>query len=614
MKILNPSLPYDNAETTLSWVARLAAFHTGGDLMSFLHDIGIPYGDMLANRKHAIARLCDLTGEDHDLVSSNAISQVSQRRYTFGGHTFASEFLHGTNMMFCPACLALDDEGGPNPAIQRRGLTIWTIRAVRTCPKHDLPLINRREAVWSDCLREMAIRVPERGPALAGLAAGLTPRKPSPLQNYCLDRLRGMAGPAWMDGQGIESAFRATSLLGVVLAFGPKRKLNQLTEDEWDTAGRTGFQYSSRDENGIREALSILQARLSVGKQLSRSRSGLPMIFGQLYLWLSAPKNGKDSGPIRQLVREHILDTMEVHPDRVLLGEKVGVRRRHSVHSLATTTATHPTTIRNFLVTSGLIPKHAQKAVDATFDASEGERLVAMMKASVAQIHLPKVLNTTRGQVVQLIEGGILKKISSEKDGQGRQQTAVALDEVQRFLTALSHDAQKVETAPAGTFGIPETAQIAHVPTTTIVQLLLDGDLTLVYQLANVPGYGGIRLYPDEVKALAKPRDPGGVVRLKRVPDRLKLSHATVKALIADKEGGPILQTVSLEGLPVVLVEVQMLDAFARNYVGFMSLSRKLSLNSYQLKRKLEVAGVQPIDDPVRLRERIYRREDVKNL
>ena len=84
--------------------------------------------------------------------------------------------------MFCPACLAEDDAGGSRPALQRRGRTIWLIRAVRTCPYHHLPLIEREATVWSDCLREMAIRVPETGDALSRLAAELTPRSPSPLQ------------------------------------------------------------------------------------------------------------------------------------------------------------------------------------------------------------------------------------------------------------------------------------------------------------------------------------------------------------------------------------------------------------------------------------------------
>ena len=598
----------------MSWATRLAALHTGGDLISFLHDIGIPYGDMLVNRESAVERLCDLTGEDPSGIWPSAMRLVSWRNYTFGENAFTAEFLHGKNTMFCPACLAEDDAGGSRPAVQRRGRTIWLLRPVRTCPRHHLPLIEREASLWSDCLREMAVLVPQTGDALAHLAADLTPRAPSPLQDYCLGRLAGKAGTAWLDGQGIEHAFRTTEMLGVILTFGPKPNLHNLTEDDWDTAGRAGFAYSSRGEEGVREALNVMQARFVKNAVTQTSLAGPQMVFGRLYQWLEFPSTKKDPGPIRRLLREHILGTMAVEPDKVLLGELVGVRRRHSVQSLAAATDTHPKTVRNFLVIAGLIPADPLMAVIASVDAAEGERLAAMMKTAVAQIHLPQVLNTTRGQVVQLIESGLLPPISRAKDGLGRHRAAVALDVVQRFLADISRNAQMVETAPEGTFGIPETAQISRVTTTNIVRLLLDGGLTRVFQLADDPGYGGLRLDPIEVRAIANPDVPEVAIPAHRVVERLEMSYAVVKALIADREGGALLPTVPGNGHAKVMVQIDVVEAFARDHVGLMRLSKEIGIHHIQLRRKLDAVGIHPIDDPERLRARIYRREDVQRL
>lgn len=614
MTKFRPYLPYVADETPMSWATRLAALHTGGDLISFLHDIGISYGDMLVNRESAIERLCDLTGEDPAGIWPNAMRLVSWRNYTFGENAFTAEFLHGKNTMFCPACLAEDDAGGSRPAVQRRGRTIWLLRPVRTCPRHDLPLIEREATVWSDCLREMAIRVPETGDALARLAADLTPRAPSPLQDYCLGRLAGKAGPAWLDGQGIEHAFRATEMLGVILTFGPKPNLHNLTEDDWDTAGRAGFAYSSRNEDGVRDALTDMQARFVRDGLSTTGLAGPQMVFGRLYQWLEFPSTKKDPGPIRRLLREHILDTMEIDPDKVLLGERVGVRRRHSVYSLAAATDTHPKTVRNFLVIAGLIPADPIEAVIASVDAAEGERLAATMKSAVAQIHLPQVLNTTRGQAVQLIESGLLPPISRAKDGPGRHRAAVALDVVQRFLADISRNAQVVGTSPEGTFGIPETAQISRVTATNIVRLLLDGGLTRVFQLADVSGYGGLRLDPMEVRAIANPDVPEVAIPAVRIVERLEMSHAVVKALLEDREGGSLLPTMPGAGIAKVLVRVDVVEAFAREHVGLTRLSREIGIHHIQLRKKLDAAGIHPIDDPERLRARIYRREDVQRL
>jgi hypothetical protein len=568
---------------------------------------------MLVNRESAIERLCDLTGEDPARIWPGAMRLVSWRNYTIGENAFTAEFLHGKGTMFCPACLVEDDAGGSNPALQRRGRTIWLIRAVRTCPHHHLPLIEREATVWSDRLREMAIRVPETGDALAGLAAGLTPRAPSPLQSYCIDLLAGKTGPAWLDGQGTEHACRATEMLGVILTFGPKPNLHNLTGDDWDTAGRAGFTYSSRGEEGVREALTVMQTRFVQSGFSSTSLSGPQMVFGRLYQWLEFPSTKKDPGPIRVVLREHILDTMAIDPDKVLLGERVGVRRRHSVQSLAAATGTHQKTVRNFLVIAGLIPEDPLKAVIASVDAAEGERLAALMKTSVAQNQLPRMLNTTRGQVVRLVESGILLPISRARvvpGGRG----AIALDVVQGFLADITRDAKPVQTAPDGTYGIPETTQISRVTATVIVRLLLGRALTRVFQLADVPGYGGLRLDPREVKAVANPDVPEVAIPAMRVVEQLEMSYTVVKALMEDREGGALLPTVPKNGSKKVMVSIDAVEVFARDHVGLIGLSREIGIHHIELRKKLDAAGICPIDDPERLHARIYRRKDVQHL
>lgn len=612
MTRLRPNLPYDPEETPISWATRLAGLHTGGELLPFLHDIRIPYGDMQVNRESALERLCELTGEDRDPVFANAIHLLSWRHYALRGNPFTAEFLHGKSTMFCPACLAEDDARG-RPAVHRRGRTIWLFRPVRTCPHHNLPLIERRATRWSDVLREMAIIVPETGQALAGLAAHLTPRPPSPLQNYCLARLQGGLGPGWLDGQGIEHASRACEMLGVTLLFGSKPNLKKLTNDDWNAAGHAGFEYASRGEDGIRDALTLIQTRFVQSGSSATSLSGPQMVFGRLYQWLEFSSTKKDPGPIRGLLREHILDTMAIDPDRVLLGEPVKVRRRHSVQSLAAATGTHQKTVRNFLVIAGLIPEDPLKAVIASVDAAEGERLAAQMKTSVAQNQLPRMLNTTRGQVVQLVESGILSPISRPKDKSGGR-GAVALEVVQGFLADINRDAKDVPSAPDGMFGIPETAQLSRVTTPVIVRLLLSRALTRVFRLADVPGYGGILLDPAQVRTAARARYPETVVSASRAAERLGMSQTVVRALMADRDGGPFIKPLPMRGSTNIEVRVDVVDDFAKAHVGLIGLSRETGIHHIRLRRRLDAAGIRPIDDPKRLRARIYRRADLVGL
>ena len=141
-------------------------------------------------------------------------NRVALRAYTFRGEAFASEFLHSSKTVFCPACLLNDDARGGNPAALRRGRLSWNLRVVRTCPEHSLPLVMRDKEIWRDGLHELAIRVPERGVELQALARQGTPRLVSPLQTYVTGRLEGVRGPEWLDRQGLKQAVRASEMLG----------------------------------------------------------------------------------------------------------------------------------------------------------------------------------------------------------------------------------------------------------------------------------------------------------------------------------------------------------------------------------------------------------------
>ncbi|WP_065325630.1 hypothetical protein [Tritonibacter mobilis] len=74
-------------------------------------------------------------------------------------------------------------------------------------------------------------------------------RTVSPLQTYTVGRLEGQIGPAWLDGQNIDQAVRATEMIGALAAFGPDKKASEMTSDMWDAAGRAGWPIVSLGAN-----------------------------------------------------------------------------------------------------------------------------------------------------------------------------------------------------------------------------------------------------------------------------------------------------------------------------------------------------------------------------
>ncbi|MFN3824251.1 MAG: hypothetical protein ACK4RN_09755 [Pseudorhodobacter sp.] len=57
---------------------------------------------------------------------------------------------------------------------------------------------------------------------------------------------------------------------------------------------------------------------------------------------------------------------------------------------------------------------------------------------------------------------------------------------------------------------------------------------------------------------------------------------------------------------------MDVVDAFVRDHVGLLRFSKETGVHHIRLRRKLDAADIRPIDDPERLRARIYRREDLQ--
>lgn len=68
---LFPHLSFDPRETPLSFAARLGAFHRGGRVVPFLHDLRIPPADLARRQGDAVLALCDHAGVDPRQVMAN---------------------------------------------------------------------------------------------------------------------------------------------------------------------------------------------------------------------------------------------------------------------------------------------------------------------------------------------------------------------------------------------------------------------------------------------------------------------------------------------------------------------------------------------------------------
>jgi hypothetical protein len=151
---------------------------------------------------------------------------------------------------------------------------------------------------------------------------------PSPLQSYLLGRVAGEKGPDWLDGQRMDQAARATEMLGAVLEFGYRADIDNLSIEDWHRAACVGWEFTSLGEPGLRTAFHMLQAETPKATDARDRNPGYR--FGRLYHWLALKTNHEDRGPIRDVLRKHIVATEPVTTERKILG--VMVQRNHIRH------------------------------------------------------------------------------------------------------------------------------------------------------------------------------------------------------------------------------------------------------------------------------------------
>lgn len=593
MSVLYPVVPFDPAETPLSFATRLASFHLRSSVVPFLHDLRIKPDTMIGCDEGAVERLANIAGVDAGVLHHNAAHRIAKRRFNLRGHELSSEFFSTPDTVFCPACLREDDQGAADVGSVRRGRLEWTLRPVSTCPRHGLALVRRKRQRWDDMFHELARRVPERGGDLDRLIEATEQRAPSPLQDYVLARVDGEANDGWLDSQDLEQAVLVTEKLGRLVAFGPSKKASELDEAEREEAGRVGFEITSQGETAIRDALSQVQSdfRRKGGKTGGRRNA-----FGSFYEWLASNKDQKDPGDIKRILREHIFDTMEVASGEAVLGKILTERRLHNVESLAAETKLDPRTLAGVLAARGLVPAEGKVCAFDVFDAEAGRKVAASMQRLTHVSALGKVLNCTRPQASQLLDEGLIVQISGGAGTvAGRTRKAVDHREIERFLAALHHDARPVADVPAGLVPISKAAEKAKCPSVDIVHLILAGFLENVARHGAEVGYAAILVDPDEVR-----NQMAAVMIGLSATDafrRLRISRNTGWSLVLGNDE-PRLRPTIIEGRngrhEIYRFEEEAIAAFATEFTTAARLATEHNLQVGIVISQLKRCGIRP--------------------
>ncbi|MGP9820032.1 TniQ family protein [Salinarimonas sp. NSM] len=611
-------VPIVDGEPFASFVSRLAARNTGGLPRAFAETLGIPWQDVIDATDDARAVVAGHLKVDPATIGAAGPRRVGERTFLFEAERVPRTFLRRAGIHACPACLRDDlATRGGRPEIACTQRATWQIAHLRTCPVHRLSIVQIGAAATPERLGDFAETIRRAWPHLNALAAKAVAREPSGLETYILDRLAGRSGPAWLDANTLYAAARACEMIGAVAIHGAHVKIDDLEDDAWHRAGAAGYDIAAGGEDRIRDFLAdVRDACPSDAGQI-----GMRVIFGTLNEWLAHGDEIGEAGPLRDVLRRFVTDTMPVGPGDVVLGHTVQHRTLHSVYTLHKTSGAHPKRLRKILVDAGLVTADDPRSDHlVTVPASAGEAVAGRVAGALSLKQVEGYLNCPRVHTKLLEERGFITPVVDAEHRGRLAKHAFATADLDDFLERLLARAAPMPAPGEGIVPIPGAAKRACCSAMEIVRLVLDGTLHKLGRDPLVEGYLSLLVDVEEVRRHTRLEvEPVGVP-LREAERRLRTSTAVIEALIAPGPDGeaPILETVTainpVNRCPQVVVPFAALEAFEREYVGLMALAKETGIHQVQLRKRLDVAGVVPAFEPDRVGARFYARAAISTL
>ncbi|WP_233192965.1 TniB family NTP-binding protein [Acidimangrovimonas sediminis] len=401
-----------------------------------------------------------------------------------------------------------------------------------------------------------------------------------------------------------DQAVRATEMLGGLLAFGPNQRFNDMTQDMRDAAGREAWSIVSSGDSGIRATLKSLLANTSNRAGIASPRKA----YGMLYSWLSASNLAKHPGPIRELVREQILDTTPVKRGQILLGRPVDAPRYGTIAKVAAAELLHSPTLRDILIAKGLVPTARRNVpcCQIIVTNAEVDPIIAFLQNLVPTTHLPELLGASQPLVDALFSAGLLRRIR-DQDIVGELGQAVARADVEELLLRLGKRIGEVDEVPPRHVPLEKAAEKTRTLLVEIVMFLFDGRLRRCCRLRGGSGFHAVMVDPIEIKrALGVPR-PGMSAPIAFL--MLGINPAADKRLLESHGDGPLLRANDIDRDPWISPDA-MAD-FRERYVTKKRLPLETGLRQHVLEKEIRERGIRPMYDPRGVGFTLYRRSDL---
>ena len=419
-----PSLAFDAEEFLLSYADRLSMLHTGRGMERIVRDFGINPEHFTSGREEAVLAFAEAAGLQVEEAQRTSV-RVFPRGASFRGEPISKAFLSPRAVRYCPACLEEDGEHA-----ERQFRLLWGFRHVARCDRHSMWLLdapcrdetNLRRALGTCPLAPPRAAVSETPEYLAWLRARVT-GSPS-------------LGISWMDDQTLEQVLAASEMLGGILQHGHKVVLSRLSPAQTEEATDIGFSIYSEGPEAVEEALDTIRKT----SPATAVQAGPLAYYGKLFDWLDRRSNAIDPGPIRDILRDHIVKHSAVDPGTSVLGVEITERRFHTLYSLSSAVGIERPRLSRLLKKLGEIPANSTEVEtgNMVFEVDKTVPLIEAFTTAIPLRDVPDYLGASKRQVEILYRAGIIQPLVPRKERGAVRNVVFGRTKLDDFLKRIS--------------------------------------------------------------------------------------------------------------------------------------------------------------------------------
>lgn len=577
-------------ETLTSFVSRVAAM-ASRSARDFCLDMGLNFHALRDGDPNEVGAFAELAGFDDGRFPGAILERTGDRSFKMNAEPLPRASLRRSTVRVCPHCIKADLEcSADQEKVRPYGRWSWVIASVRTCAKHNTPLIVAATDDNPQMLHDFSLLLQPFAEEIDRHVAEARDRVPSDFETYVLSRIEGQPSKLWLSSLPAYAAARFCEIIGATKIHGAQVMAESLSEDQWYDAGQAGFEIAAHGHESIRAHLNDMQRAFME----TRHAWGPRQIYGRLYEWLAHETGDTAYDTLRELITEHAFNTLPMGPDDEIFRKRPVKRILHSLHSAHLETGAHPKRLRKVLHAVGLITEDQLalsdertlfRSDDATFYMDRIEESMSLKQAR-AYINAPRPVDRV------LFEAGILKPWLQGGTGLLRDH-AFAKRDLDEFLAALIGDALPVTEEEKILVPILHAVKMANCSTSEVVQLILDRRLGTIRMDPDLTGFLSVLVDPEEVKSLVRREDHGGY-SLREVEQKLKTSTRVIKALIEYHHLDAEIAVNPINRCPQTIVKRDVLTAFMDRFETASSLARRSGSHLQTMMKRLDGLGVGP--------------------